>query len=168
MWGQTVWPTQKCFWMAIPALFFFIFVFSIQLTVKCSIKFFLMTEFEPQTSWIWSDHSTYWAKTTAIYSKLFPNLAWSKNFHCFTLIDLKVRSMDGCCSSKRFLSKQLRDCLTQSENNFCKSKKPITINIWTFKGIAFKATFWSILIYNLGSCVIKLGTWEQCYKIWFA
>ena len=46
-------------------LFFFIFVFSIQLTVNVQYKFMPMTGFEPQTSWIRSDCSTNWATTTA-------------------------------------------------------------------------------------------------------
>ena len=52
--------------MVFPASFFFIFVFSIQLTVnKCTIWSLLMTGFEPLTSGVRSDHSTNWAITTA-------------------------------------------------------------------------------------------------------
>ena len=43
---------------AIPGLFFFIFVFSIQLTVNVRYKFLPMTGFEPRTSGIGSDCST--------------------------------------------------------------------------------------------------------------
>ena len=43
---------------SIPGLFFFIFVFSIQLTVNVQYKFLLMTGFEPRTSGIGSDRST--------------------------------------------------------------------------------------------------------------
>ena len=47
-------------------LFFFIFVFSILLTVnKCSIQILLMTEFEPRTSGVRRNSSTFWATTTA-------------------------------------------------------------------------------------------------------
>ena len=49
---------------AIPGLFFFIFVFSIQLTVNVQYKFLLMTGFKPQTSGIGSNRSTNWATTT--------------------------------------------------------------------------------------------------------
>ena len=41
-----------------PGLFFFIFVFSIQLTVNIQYKFLPMTEFEPWTSAVRSDRST--------------------------------------------------------------------------------------------------------------
>ena len=44
----------------------FLFVFSIQKTVKCSIYFLPMTRFEPWTSWIGSDRSTNWATTIAL------------------------------------------------------------------------------------------------------
>ena len=50
---------------AIPGLFFFIFVFSIQLTVNVRYKFLPMTGFEPRTSGIGSNRSTNWATTTA-------------------------------------------------------------------------------------------------------
>ena len=50
---------------AIPGLFFFIFVFSIQMTVNIQYKFLLVTGFEPRTSGIGSDCSTNWATTTA-------------------------------------------------------------------------------------------------------
>ena len=43
---------------AILGLFFFIFVFSIKLTVNVQSKMFLMNGFEPRTSEIGSDHST--------------------------------------------------------------------------------------------------------------
>ena len=43
---------------AIPSLFFYIFVFSIQLTVYVQYNFLLMTGFEPRTSGIRSDRST--------------------------------------------------------------------------------------------------------------
>ena len=43
---------------AIPGLFFFIFVFSIQLTVNVQYKLLPMTRFKPQTSGIGSDIST--------------------------------------------------------------------------------------------------------------
>ena len=44
--------------MAIPGLFFFIFVFSIQFTVNIIYTFLPMTGFELQTSRIGSDRST--------------------------------------------------------------------------------------------------------------
>ena len=50
---------------AIPGLFFFIFVFSIQLTVNVQYNFLLMTGFEQQTSGNGSNRSTNWATTTA-------------------------------------------------------------------------------------------------------
>ena len=56
---------------AIPGLFFFIFVFSIQLTVNVRYKFLPMTGFEPRTSGIGSDRSTNWATTTSTYHSLF-------------------------------------------------------------------------------------------------
>ena len=65
---------------AIPGLFFFIFVFSVQLTVNIDqYKLLPMTGFETRTSGIRSDHSTNCATTTAIlfYSSsliLFLNL----------------------------------------------------------------------------------------------
>ena len=43
---------------AIPGLFFFIFVFSIQLTVNVQYKILPMTGFEPQTTGIGSNCST--------------------------------------------------------------------------------------------------------------
>ena len=43
---------------AIPGLYFFIFVFSIQLTVNVKYKMLPMTGFEPRTSGIGSDRST--------------------------------------------------------------------------------------------------------------
>ena len=43
---------------AIPGLFFFIFAFSIELTVNVRYKFLLMTRFEPGTSGFRSDRST--------------------------------------------------------------------------------------------------------------
>ena len=51
---------------AIPGLFFFIFVFSIQLRINIQYKILPMTGFEPWTSWIGSDPSTNWATTTAL------------------------------------------------------------------------------------------------------
>ena len=51
---------------AIPGLFFFILVFSIQLTEKeYSVKNSPMTGFELETSGFRSDHSVNWATTTA-------------------------------------------------------------------------------------------------------
>ena len=43
---------------AIPGLFFFIFVFSIHLTVNVQYKFLPMSGFEPRTSGMGSDRST--------------------------------------------------------------------------------------------------------------
>ena len=60
---------------AIPGLFFFIFVFSLQLTVQC--KFLPMTRFELRTYGIGSNRSTNWATTTAqqnIFALLFSSL----------------------------------------------------------------------------------------------
>ena len=56
---------------AIPGLFFFILVFSIQLTINVQYKFLPMTGFEMHTSGIGSDRSTNWAITTAHTSKMF-------------------------------------------------------------------------------------------------
>ena len=56
---------------AIPGLFFFIFVCSIQLTVNVRHKFLPMTGFEPRTSGFGSDRSTNWATTTALSFDLF-------------------------------------------------------------------------------------------------
>ena len=54
-----------CFKWAIPGFFFFIFVFSIQLTVnKCSKQIFPMTWFEPRTSGVETNCSTNWARIT--------------------------------------------------------------------------------------------------------
>ena len=50
---------------AIPGLFLFIFVFSIQLTVNIQFNFLPMTGSEPQTYGIGSNRSTNWATTTA-------------------------------------------------------------------------------------------------------
>ena len=63
-----------------PATFFFIFIFSIQLTVnKCSIyKFLPMTGFKLQNSGFGSTHSINWATTTAQgQSKLETDTVWS-------------------------------------------------------------------------------------------
>ena len=49
-----------------PGLYFFIFVFSIQLTVNVQYNFLPMTVFEPRTSGIGSACSTNWATTTAL------------------------------------------------------------------------------------------------------
>ena len=54
-----------CSKIVFPGIFFFIFIFSLQLTVNVQNKFLLMTGFEPLTSGIGSDHSTNWATTTA-------------------------------------------------------------------------------------------------------
>ena len=51
---------------AIPCLFFFIFVFSIQITVNVQYNFLPMTGFEPRTSGVGSNRATYWATTTAL------------------------------------------------------------------------------------------------------
>ena len=63
---------QNLYWtffkMAIPGLFFFIFVFSIQLTVHTQYKVLPMTGFELQTSGIGSDRSTIWATTICLLS----------------------------------------------------------------------------------------------------
>ena len=54
----------KCFFNGpFPASFFFIFVFSIQLTVN---KFLPMTAFKPRTSGIGSDRSINWATITPL------------------------------------------------------------------------------------------------------
>ena len=47
------------------SLFFFIFVFSIQLTVNMQYNFLPMTGFEPRTSGVGSNRSTNWVTTTA-------------------------------------------------------------------------------------------------------
>ena len=52
---------------AIHGLFFFIFVFSIQLTVNIQWFYLSMTGFELRTSGAGSDHSTNWATTTYSY-----------------------------------------------------------------------------------------------------
>ena len=73
---RKVWLVKQSLWLmkikktffkkwAIPSLFFFIFIFSIQLTVnKCFIYILPMTGLELWTSGIRSDRST-WATTTA-------------------------------------------------------------------------------------------------------
>ena len=48
----------RFFKWAFPGLFYFIFVFSIQLTENVQYNILLMTGFEPQTSGIGSDRST--------------------------------------------------------------------------------------------------------------
>ena len=53
-----------------PGLFFFIFVFSIQLTENIQYKFLPMTGFKPWTSGVRSNRSTNWATTTAPFTKL--------------------------------------------------------------------------------------------------
>ena len=56
---------RRFFKLANPGLFFFIFVFSIQLTEKHQYKFLPMTRFELRTSGVGSNRSTNWATTTA-------------------------------------------------------------------------------------------------------
>ena len=51
--------------MAILGLFFFIFIFSKQLTVNVQFNFLLMTGFELRTTGTGSNRSTNWATTTA-------------------------------------------------------------------------------------------------------
>ena len=51
--------------MAILGLFFFIFIFSKQLTVNVQYNFLLMTGFELRTTGTGSNRSTNWATTTA-------------------------------------------------------------------------------------------------------
>ena len=58
-----------------PASFSFIFVFSIQLTVKCSINILPMTGFEQWTSKIGSNHSINWATTTSQLLYIFLSAA---------------------------------------------------------------------------------------------
>ena len=67
----TNWIQAHFFKWAVPGFFFFIFVFSIQLTINVQYKFFLMTGFEPRTSGIGSDRFTDWATTTAPQAHLF-------------------------------------------------------------------------------------------------
>ena len=55
-------------------LFFFIFVFSTQLTVNVQYNFLPMTGFEPQTSGFGSDRSISWVTTPAHVSTLFNDL----------------------------------------------------------------------------------------------
>ena len=71
LWNTVMLPLTKQFNVLLfngplPASFFFIFVFSIQLTVKFQYNFLPMSGFEPRTSGIGigSDRSTNWAATT--------------------------------------------------------------------------------------------------------
>ena len=76
--------------MVIPGLFFFIFVFSILLTVNVQYKFLPMTGFEPLTSRIGSNLSTNWATTTAHGKIFFYVQFWSDGeYHQFIGIKLK-------------------------------------------------------------------------------
>ena len=54
-----------------PGLFFFIFVFSIQLTVNFQYNFSPTTGFEPRTSGFRSDRSTNWATTISMLEQTF-------------------------------------------------------------------------------------------------
>ena len=67
----TNWIQAHFFKWAVPGLFFFIFVFSIQLTINVQYKFFLMTGFEPQTSGIGSERSTNWATPLPMIAFLY-------------------------------------------------------------------------------------------------
>ena len=63
---------------AIPGLFF-IFIFSIQLTVNVQYKFLPMTGFKLRTSDIGSYPSTNWVTTTARHKMCYPKiLIWAK------------------------------------------------------------------------------------------
>ena len=59
------WRQMILFKWTIPGLFFFIFVFSIQLIVIVQYKCLPMTGFEPLISGIGNDRSTNWPTTTA-------------------------------------------------------------------------------------------------------
>ena len=75
---------------AIPGLSFFIFVFSIQLTVNVQYQFLPMSGFERQTSGIESDSSTNWATTTVLVSVLWLSrwccICGRKAFASFSLL----------------------------------------------------------------------------------
>ena len=66
--------------MAIPGLFFFISVFSIQFTIGKQLndryKSLPMIGYEPRTSVIESDRSTNWATTIASFFVSFFNKTW--------------------------------------------------------------------------------------------
>ena len=81
------------FEVAFPGLFFFIFVFSIQLTVNAQYNFLQMTGFEPRTSGVESDRSTNWVITTA--RKLQYLLRWHNTIVlCTSITDAIFREMD--------------------------------------------------------------------------
>ena len=69
---------------AIHILFFFIFIFSLQLTVNIQYKILMMTGFEQQISGIRRDSSTNWATTTASLDSLGLNV--------LRLVDFQIRS----------------------------------------------------------------------------
>ena len=69
---------------AIHILFFFIFIFSLQLTVNIQYKILMMTGFEQQISGIRRDSSTNWATTTASLDSLSLNV--------LRLVDFQIRS----------------------------------------------------------------------------
>ena len=71
---------------AIPGIFLFIFVFSIQLIVNnFSIKILPMTGFKPWTSGIGSDRSTNWVTTTSQLTKPLFQDGQSTAFKCLFL-----------------------------------------------------------------------------------
>ena len=83
---------QNYFKWAISGLFFFIFVFSIQLRVNVQFKFLLMTGFEPQTSGFGNDCSTNWATTTAL-----PPTPQKILIICSIKVSDKRKGPNSCC-----------------------------------------------------------------------
>ena len=65
---------------AIPGLFFFIFFFSILLTVNVQYKMLPMTRFELGTSVFGSNCSTNWATTTTPFNSFLQSLKIDKTF----------------------------------------------------------------------------------------
>ena len=85
---------------AIPDLFFFIFVFSRQLTVSIQYKFLPMTGLDPQTSGIRSNRSTKWATTTApsiviIIPRYCATLNKGPTSFQWSCLDFALKVLDG-------------------------------------------------------------------------
>ena len=78
-----------------PSSFFFIFIFSIQLTANVQYKCLPMSGFELRTSGIRSNHSTNWATTTAPFLVLF----------CYVTASIWKNFWRVACSSRIFITK---------------------------------------------------------------
>ena len=105
-------------------LFFFIFVFSIQLTVNVRYKFLPMTGFEPRTSGIGSDRSTNWATTTA------KNYSYSPKRPSALSIEWSLLILEDPGSNQAIV------CFLEYFNSWKKSKikKKMALNIYFVKG----------------------------------